>query len=565
MKQLNYILLLVITGLVMACGVEDSDPTPMLKPVEPELPVDPKLLYNGIRLPDLWPPVRSYSSDLEKGMTPFYLERKPTVIDISVGRQLFVDDFLIASTNLTRQFHYPQYYAGNPVLAADREWEKSRTSEAAFTAPFSDGVWFDEMDGKFKMWYFAAGGSYSINGSGVTCYSESADGIEWDKPNLGILPGTNVVDYGSERDASVVWLDKQESNLSKRYKMFLVARESGIWKYHYKTSSDGKSWRATETSRAIADRSTVYKNAFRNIWVFSMRHNVRVNSSKLVRARDYSEHVDPALGTRNAEAILSSFWFGPWPGEQRHPRYSSVDPAIYNHDAIPYESLMLGFFTVWQGPENDQAYSHGEIKRNQVMLGYSRDGYSWFREDRNPFFAVNETKEAWNYGNLQSVAGVPLIVGDKLYFYLSGRRLTEVGKEITTTGLAFLRRDGFASMKGTGELQTPPLTFKGKYFFVNARVEGKLRIELLDANGAVLPGFSKADCLPFQGDQVKSKVVWNGNPSLLPLQGKMIIIKFYMDNGELFSFWVSPEETGESQGYTAGGGPGLNSSGLDIK
>lgn len=60
----------------------------------------------------------------------------------------------------------------------------------------------------------------------------------------------------------------------------------------------------------------------------------------------------------------------------------------------------------------------------------------------NPFHAVNTTtSDAWNQGNLQSVAEHRLIVGDKLYFYLSGRRLRGT-QEITTTGLATLRRDG---------------------------------------------------------------------------------------------------------------------------
>ena len=75
-----------------------------------------------------------------------------------------------------------------------------------------------------------------------------------------------------------------------------------------------------------------------------------------------------------------------------------------------------------------------------------------------------------------SGAGAPLIVGDKLYFYLSGRRLRGT-QEITTTGLAMLRRDGFASMKGTGELQTSLLKFDGSYFFVNANVTGEMKVE----------------------------------------------------------------------------------------
>lgn len=570
----HYIICTFLVVAIAACGKdngvtgEEPIPEPEPKPDPPiVVPDDPNALYNGIVLPDQWPPKRSYASDIRKGMSPFYLTKKPEVVNISTGRQLFVDDFLIESTSLTRKFYYPEYYSGNPVLQPDREWEKTGTKGAAFAAPFSDGVWYDEAESKYKMWYMAGGGSYSVNTAGVTCYAESADGINWTKPALSIVAGTNIVDKGAERDASVVWLDKQETNASKRYKMFQVAGGKGNWKYHYKTSADGKQWRDNSTpSQAIADRSTVYKNPFRDVWVWSMRHNVRVNSSDpyTVRARDYYENANPVAGNQNAKADLSLFWFGPWPKEQKHPVYSNNDgsPGIYNLDATPYESIMLGFFSVWQGPENDVCAADNVIKRNQIMVGYSRDGYSWHREDMNPFLAVDSKRTAWNNGNLQSVAGAPIIVNDKLYFYLSGRRL-EGAQEITSTGLAMLRRDGFASMTGTGELLTPKLKFTGEHFYVNAKVTGELRVELLKADGSVIPGFAKADCKPVKGDGVKQKVEWNGNATLASLKDTNIKVKFYVTDGEIFSFWISPEPTGESHGYTAGGGPGLDTSGID--
>ena len=60
-----------------------------------------EMLYNGIVLPEVWPP-----RDVDEGGTapvPVpYLDDPPEVICIDLGRQLFVDDFLIASTSLTR-------------------------------------------------------------------------------------------------------------------------------------------------------------------------------------------------------------------------------------------------------------------------------------------------------------------------------------------------------------------------------------------------------------------------------------------------------------------------------
>ncbi len=63
----------------------------------PAAPAKDQILRNGIRLPSPWPPRRAYSLD---PMPVPYLGRPPAVIPIDVGRQLFVDDFLIARTNL---------------------------------------------------------------------------------------------------------------------------------------------------------------------------------------------------------------------------------------------------------------------------------------------------------------------------------------------------------------------------------------------------------------------------------------------------------------------------------
>ena len=55
-------------------------------------------LYNGIRLPSPWPP--SLQEIPREPVTPVYLTAPPSVIPIDIGRQLFVDDFLIDTTTL---------------------------------------------------------------------------------------------------------------------------------------------------------------------------------------------------------------------------------------------------------------------------------------------------------------------------------------------------------------------------------------------------------------------------------------------------------------------------------
>lgn len=267
------------------------------------------------------------------------------------------------------------------------------------------------------------------------------------------------------------------------------------------------------------------------------------------------------------------YWFTPDNLEPRHPNHPEVNPGIYNFDAIPYESIMLGQYAVWQGPENNICEKLGVQKRNEICLGYSRDGFHFSRPTHVPFLANDTTDGAWNWGNMQSIGGVPLIVGDSLYFYCSGRRLNDImWDSYTSTGLAKLRRDGFVSM-GTngakqGSLTTEPISFDGEYLFVNADLGSKgaeMTVEVLDADGNPIPEFSDKNAVAMKKlNSTKQLVSWKGSDSLAALKNRPVRLRFNLTKGgELYSFWVSPWKTGESRGYTAGGGPGLSPTGVD--
>ena len=74
--------------------------------------VEGKELYNGIVLPKEWPPnygPSDYGKYNRQPMPVPYLDAPPVVIPIDVGRQLFVDDFLIKQTTLQRTFHLAEF------------------------------------------------------------------------------------------------------------------------------------------------------------------------------------------------------------------------------------------------------------------------------------------------------------------------------------------------------------------------------------------------------------------------------------------------------------------------
>jgi hypothetical protein len=520
-------------------------------------------LYNGIVLPPEWPPrLADFPTFVERDPSiPPYLASPPDVIPIDVGRQLLVDDFLIAETTLKRTFHLPKYHPASPVLRPDKPWEMKNPDHAAAMV-FSDGVWYDPKDALFKMWYL-------VGESEATGYATSRDGIHWEKPSLDVRPGTNIVQPGG-RDSSTVWLDLEEKDPARRFKMLRVVGAGGEdpvtgwnnWVMAIHFSPDGIHWgEPVARSGRLVDRSTAFWNPFRKVWVYSIRHVYKVGDEVdkrygFARRRSYVEGAD-LLSAARWEVNEPLRWTDV---DRLDPQRADlkIKPQLYNLDAVAYESLMVGLFTIWRGQPEDRH------KPNEVVLGYSRDGWHWSRPDRRAFFPVSDRQGDWNANNVQSAGGGFLVVGDALYFYVSGRTGRPGGNKAgaLTTGLATLRRDGFASMEAGGEegtLTTRPVRFSGKHLFVNVdNPRGELRVEVVNRAGKVVAPFTAAACLPLAADKTLQIVRWKGVDDLSALVNQPVRFRFRLRRGRLYAFWVSPDASGASRGYVAAGGPGFS-------
>lgn len=489
----------------------------------------------------------------------------------SKGRILMIDERIDSISNVYLKYNRPADTRNAPILKADNNWEFNANGDP-YAAPFSGGVWYDEMDSKFKMWYSAGGGKkHGL----ITCYAESDNGEDWIKPELDVVKGTNIVDT-IEHDCCTVILDKYEKDLSRRYKMFCVKFDtpsavSMILKY----SDDGIHWgKPAALSGDLFDRCSAYYDAFRGKFVLSLK----TKDSKNLRARNFLEHEDPEMLVSLAHRVYGNqddkfikFWFSAADDDPRHPEFPDIHPAIYNHDAIPYESVLLGQFVIWQGPENKDCVKLNVQKRNEILLGYSYDGFNWLRPDKTPFIPVNEDKTAWNAGNIQSTMGSPIIVGDSLYFYYSGRYNSRPEHPSNfATGLAKLRRDGFVSIEAsdnTGYIFTKPMIVDGDHLFINVDVadrNSELCVEILDLNYNPIPGFEKKEFNTLRKtNSTKQLCTWKSH-SPASLKNQEVIFKFHLKNGSIYSFWLSDKESGQSGGYTAGGGPDLSTSGIDL-
>lgn len=546
-----------------------------------------EVLHNGIELPEAWPPRYTLPAGVEKMPLP-YVEHRPEVIRLDVGRQLFVDDFLIQSTDMQRVNHHARMYEGNPIIIGDRPTDFRMDGKLPMADPFSGGVWYDEREGLFKVWY-RSGEWEKYGRSGLyTGYAVSKDGKHWEKPELDVVPGTNVCDTISH-DSRAVWIDKQETDPAKRFKSIYVRCGKDHEKYDIRYSADGIHWGETVAmSGRVCDRSTVNYNPFRKKWIASIRVFAPMLPS--IRCRAYVEDNDLENLVHRVhwfqneldyvrDSLLKDytsidpdivFWFGIDPDEKRHPDPTigpDCLPAVYNFDATAYESVMLGEYSVWRGPENNICNERGIQKLTEFCLGYSRDGFHYARPDMEPVMESVQEPGAWNYGNMQPAIGNPVIVGDSLYLYCGGHKLNDVMWDgWTSTGLGILRRDGFVSMKAEGEgfIETPAVSFEGRYLFVNAAA-GRLAVEVLGEDGKPLKGYSKDECLALaDADGTRMMVCWKHHKHLGRLSGRTVRFKFYVTDGELYSFWVSPWKTGESCGFLGGGGPGLNPLGIDL-
>ncbi|NUQ61658.1 MAG: glycosyl hydrolase family 32 [Pirellulales bacterium] len=521
-------------------------------------------LYNGIRLPSPWPPPLETLS-LEP-TTPPYLKSPPAAITIDVGRQLFVDDFLIEQTTLQRTFHLPEYHPASPVLKPDKPWEEEKHGSrlGPLAMPFSDGVWFDPADKCFKMWYHADYGKRHI------CYATSADGIRWEKPALDVVTGTNIV-YPEAHGARVVWLDLEEKDPARRFKLIQtrggedLIRPDQPWQgsrcsMYVHFSPDGIHWgQAVARTGPAGDRNSAFWNPFRKRWVFSIRdYSPFGGLDDPMCCRRYWETTDLIAGLpwKYGEP---GYWTGADNADKR-PGAKKAQPELYNLDAIAYESLLLGFFCILREEADLRIF---RPKINEVCIAFSRDGFHWDRPDRRSFFPDSDQAGAWNWANVQSVGGGCLVVGDKLYFYMSGRKgdapyFHDAGG---STGLAILRRDGFASLDAGDTactLTTRPVLFRGRYLFVNADAQaGELRAEVLDHDGNPIAPFTRSSCEPISRDSVLQRITWAEHKDLAGLAGQPVRFRFHLRRARLFAFWVTSDARGASHGYVAAGGPGF--------
>jgi hypothetical protein len=446
---------------------------------------------------------------------------------IDPKRQLFIDDYCISSTeNLTRQFHQPTKYPGNPLMPG---------------VPVA--VLYDNKSGKFRMWY-------NMN------YAESTDGIHWTKPDLG--PEGNRV-FSGPREVRGFIYNPDTTDPERRYEAVIERRadekineKGGFYAYH---SADGLHWKQQPErpivrraysnmnpgpfwAKGVGDTSIFRYDPVLKKYICDAKFNIYLPEEKIKQLGIVQDH-KPRLRLR---AFMESDDLIHWNRERFLMFPDRLDPPdrqLYGHIGFVYESMWVGMIrTMRLIPKG--------FKQVDIQLSYSRDGRHWSRpSQRKPFIPLG-TDDSWDADYLGPAKIIPALVGNELWFYYFGARNADrkdVKNWSFAIGLAKLRRDGFTSLNAgqtPGQIITRPMTFKGKKLFVNADVaeDGWVKAAVLTRESEPVASYTLDDSIALTKDTTKGRMIWNSKKELAPPGDDHLRLVFQLKNAKLYSFWI---------------------------
>ena len=489
----------------------------------------------------------------KKGVT--VLPNTPTTVDEAVLFS-FDDVSILYTHNLRLTAHAPQRHPDNPVM---RRGAPGAPDE--FGVQFYGSIVHDE--GRFKIWYVA-----------VPCwrpaYAESADGIHWERPVLGL------VEYKGSRANNLVLMEPapvKSTNLKvlvepddpdpvRRYKMVVDpawwdGEKSGYCTLAPLFSADGLRWRlaidATPVDgRLPVERVTIppdhhfeaagglYK--WRGLYYASGQSAAGVLNSPL-SAGEYSGR--EVVMHRSADFIRWSATTSVGflrEGQYRSFPYSEGEESHEGVSVWQRGNVLLGLYGIWHGAP--------EWKDRTLDLGFliSNDGVH-FREPVTEWaFLPRGDDGAWDQGGLIQGQGFEN-VGDRTYIWYGAWDLRAERKHTRGgVGLATLERDRFGSLSvrdpaGQGSFVTSLLQVgQEARLWVNAdgiAEDASLRVELLDELERPLPAFSGERGGIVQQSGLKSPVLWDGEEQMRGLQDPFKIkVTFAGGNRSALKFYA---------------------------
>jgi len=448
------------------------------------------------------------------GTSPEPTSRGGEPIRLRPGPHLFIDDFLIERTsNVRRRVNPPQRDPGipNPIITGkeDRNFQPYMT------------VVRDPATGRFRIWY----GSYKESRDHVSSHigtMESEDGIHWIRP-FRALEDPAPIQFGS----SVIDEGPDFPDPSKRYKLAWW-KDGGL---KLAVSPDGLSWTPLVpyvVLRHNHDINNIFRDTLRNRYVAVV--------SVYTKGPTWT-------GLRRVTMLSTSpdllDWQKPWYALTPQDGVDEGQTQFYAMNGhLIRGDLWIALVKVLRDDLRASGTPDGAFGVGYTTLAWTRDGEHWVR-DREPFFEPDPRPGAWDHAHAWLDYQVP--VGEEVFIYYGGYKNGHKMNrfEERQIGLVRMLRDRYVSRDAgsqQGTMLTPPVVFLGKGMTVNAKIDGRLRVRLLDDTGKPLPGFDADDCEPIQGDGLALPVRWKG--SMAALRGRPVQVEFIMQDAQLYAFDV---------------------------
>jgi len=465
------------------------------------------------------------------GMLRFGSSAEPAAepIDIGSRRELFVDGLLIEKLDgLRLKLHEPR-----PAGVAVKYDGPADERFCFYTTVLKDGD-------TYRMYYRGHPGSDWTKS--VTCYAESRDGKTWTKPNLGLVEVNGTRDNNAilpTGEAFGPFLDDRPGiPPDERFKANMNA-PGGLMGY---VSGDGVHWRPVKKELLL--RSSL-PNHFdsQNVMFWSAAEQCYLL---------YARHM---VGGRRATARAASPDFLKW-SDFTLMTYSdthSTTPSqhLYTNQTHPYfraPHIYIALPGRFQGGRralsDEQAKAvdahSGGGGANDIADGVfltSRAGSTAY----DFTFLESFVRPGIGYGNWTSrnnypACGVVPTGPHEMSLYVQ----RNYGQKTAYLERMTLRIDGFVSIHaayGGGELVTKPLAFAGQLLEINysTSAAGSVRVEIQDASGRPLPGFSLADCPEIIGDEIERAVQWKRGADVSSLARKPVRLRFVLKDADLFA------------------------------
>ena len=473
-------------------------------------------------------------------------------------------------------------HPGNPVLRRGPKGSPDYGHAVLYGTVLKDGD-------KFRMWYLGMFQRELEHGQAPgwwrpMCYAESADGVHWTKPDLGLVEHNgsthNNICLIEGRPKSLTLVDDFLSVLyepddpdpSRRYKAAYIAhlpsdeikggmskvgvKERRVGSFVCATSADGLRW------KVVGDRPMNARGERFEVSSLYQFGKFYYATGQLISPwtwrPDGSDIGRVMLAYRSPDFVswssATALSFAR-PGQLTNPPQDG-QPSYTWAPASGIAAMSSSGSTACGRTDRRKAHPKGGLStpygvRIDLGLVVSNDGLH-FREPV-PNFTLIERGKSDEWDSIALLQGHAFAqVGDQTYIWYSHWDPEERSRPMEI-GLATMRRDGFgylsrqqADAPGHCVTATVPVSRDGQHIWVN--VDGvsnanPLTVELLDDRDRPIPGYSGASAAKVASSGTRQLVKWPARPDQLgPRDGEFSVQVSFPETGDvrLYAVYVGP-------------------------